>query len=37
MVVDLPLLAQVLAIVPNPPPEAPPGMAEPAAQFIGWM
>jgi hypothetical protein len=37
VVVDLPLLAQVLAIVPNPPPEAPPGMAEPAAQFIGWM
>ena len=31
------VLADVLAIVPNPGPEAPPGMAEPAAQLISWM
>lgn len=27
----------VLAVVPNPGPVAPPGMAEPAAQLISWM
>jgi hypothetical protein len=26
-----------LAVVPNPGPVAPPGMAEPAAQLISWM
>lgn len=37
MTVLVPVIAEVLAIVPNPAPIAPPGMAEPAEQFIGWM
>lgn len=35
--VSAPLLAEVLAVVPNPPPKAPPGLAEPAAEFVAWM
>lgn len=30
-------VAELSAVVPNPGPVAPPGMAEPAAQLISWM
>ncbi len=31
------IILDILAAVPNPGPVAPPGMQEPAEQFIGWM
>ena len=37
MVDVIPAVVEVLAVVPNPGPVAPPGMAEPAAQLISWM
>ena len=37
MIEYIPAVAELLAVVPNPGPVAPPGMAEPAAQLISWM
>lgn len=37
MIEYVPVAVEVLAVVPNPGPVAPPGMAEPAAQLISWM
>lgn len=31
------LSADLLMLIPNPGPAAPPGMAEPASQLISWM
>lgn len=31
------LMVELLLTVPNPAPVAPPGMAEPAAQLLGWL
>lgn len=31
------LLVEMLTAVPNPGPLAPPGMAEPADQLLGWL
>ena len=37
MIECIPAVAELLAVVPNPGPVAPPGLAEPAAQLISWM
>lgn len=37
MIEFVPVTLEALAVVPNPGPAAPPGMAEPAAQLISWM
>lgn len=29
--------AVLAAAVPNPPPKAPPGLEQPAADFLGWI
>ena len=36
-VMTVPLPVEVLAVVPNPPPQAPPGLAAPAEMFVGWL
>ena len=33
----LALMRDLMAIVPNPRPVAPPGMAVPAGQMLGWL
>lgn len=33
----VPLAIQAMALVPDPAPAAPPGLAGPAALFISWM
>ena len=33
----LALMSDLVAIVPNPRPVAPPGMAGPAGQMLGWL